>query len=104
MNIKEKQLLKNTIIVSIGKICTQLVTFFLLPLYTSALTTKEYGAVDLLNTIIGLLLPIVTLQLEQGVFRFLIDVRNEYEKQKKIITSIFFIVLLQLLIVIILSM
>lgn len=103
MNIKEKQLLKNTIIVSIGKICTQLVTFFLLPLYTSALTTKEYGAVDLLNTIIGLLLPIVTLQLEQGVFRFLIDVRNEYEKQKKIITSIFFIVLLQLLIVIILS-
>lgn len=100
---KEKQLFKNTLIVSIGKICTQLVTFFLLPLYTSALTTTEYGAVDLLNTIIALFLPIVTLQLEQGVFRFLIDVRNEYEKQKKIITSIFFIVLLQLVIVIILS-
>ena len=50
---KEKTLAKNTVIVSIGKISTQLISFFLLPLYTAYLTTNEYGTVDLLNTLIS---------------------------------------------------
>lgn len=89
---KEKQLLKNTIIVSIGKMCTQLITFFLLPLYTTVLSTTEYGLVDLLNTLISLLLPIVTFQLEQGIFRYLIDYRNNYNKQKEVISTSFFMI------------
>ena len=44
---KGKELLKNTAIVSIGKICTQLITFFLLPVYTAVLSNEEYGVVDL---------------------------------------------------------
>lgn len=83
---KEKQLIKNTAIVSIGKICTQLITFLLLPLYTYILSTEEYGIVDLLNTLVGLLLPILTLQMEQAIFRFLLDKRENYEEEKKIIT------------------
>ena len=63
---KEKQLIKNTAIVSIGKICTQLITFFLLPLYTALLTTEQYGVVDLMNTLVALFLPIVTLQIKCG--------------------------------------
>ena len=51
---REKLLIKNTAIVSLGKICTQLITFFLLPLYTAVLSTEEYGVVDLLNTLVGL--------------------------------------------------
>ena len=65
---KEKVLFKNTAIVTIGKICTQLMTFFLLPIYTAILTTEEYGVVDLLNTLVSLFIPVVTLQIEQGVF------------------------------------
>ena len=53
---REKLLIKNTAIVSLGKICTQLITFFLLPLYTAVLSTEEYGVVDLLNTLTSLLL------------------------------------------------
>ena len=83
-----KTLLKNTAIVSIGKICTQLITFFLLPVYTAVLTSEEYGVVDLLNTLTSLFLPIVTLQIEQGVFRFLIDCREDEEKQTTLITTI----------------
>ena len=41
---KGKELLKNTAIVSIGKICTQLITFFLLPVYTAVLSNEEYTA------------------------------------------------------------
>ena len=84
---KEKQLIKNTAIVSIGKICTQLITFFLLPLYTALLTTEQYGVVDLMNTLVALFLPIVTLQIEQGIFRYLIDCREDIEGKRKIITT-----------------
>ena len=43
---REGQLMKNTLIITFGKICTQFLSFFLLPLYTSLLTTEEYGIVD----------------------------------------------------------
>ncbi len=84
---REKNLAKNTIIITIGKICTQLITFFLLPLYTGILSTEEYGTVDLLNTLVSLLLPIVTFQVEQALFRELIEVRDNEESKKKIISS-----------------
>ena len=47
---KKKQLAKNTIIIFFGKVCTQLISFFLLPLYTAYLATSEYGLVDLIQT------------------------------------------------------
>lgn len=94
-NNREKSLFKNTLIISIGMICTKLVTFLLLPLYTGILTTEEYGMVDLLNTLISLLLPIVTFQIEQAVFRELIEIRNDKEKSKEIISSAIFSVIIQ---------
>lgn len=83
---KERELAKNTAIISLGKICTQLISFFLLPLYTSILDTSEYGIVDLAITYSSLFLPIVTLALEQALFRFLIDARNK-ERDKGLIIS-----------------
>lgn len=95
---KGKDLAKNTAIVSIGKICTQLITFFLLPVYTAVLSNEEYGVVDLLNTLTSLLLPITTLQIEQGVFRYLIDCRENKEKQTTLITTIMRFMVIQLII------
>lgn len=92
---KGKDLAKNTAIVSIGKICTQLITFFLLPVYTAVLSNEEYGVVDLLNILTSLLLPIVTLQIEQGIFRYLIDCRKNNEKQIKLITTIIRFMIIQ---------
>ena len=69
---QKKELIKNTIIILIGKFSTQLVSFLLLPLYTSLLTTAEYGQYDFLNTISIFLIPCVTLLMEEGMFRFLI--------------------------------
>lgn len=92
---REKNLAKNTIIITIGKICTQLITFFLLPLYTGILSTEEYGTVDLLNTLVSLLLPIVTFQVEQAVFRELIEVRGKKDKESGIISSAVITVIFQ---------
>ena len=92
---REKTLFKNTLIITIGKVCTQLVTFLLLPLYTSILSTEEYGMVDLLNTLVSLLLQIFTFQVEQAVFRFLIYNRENKEEKTRIISTSIFSVMAQ---------
>jgi O-antigen/teichoic acid export membrane protein len=83
---KQKELIKNTLILGLGRVSTQLVSFFLLPLYTFFLTPTEYGIVDLVITYAALLTPAITLQLEMASFRFLIDARGN-EAQKKIVIS-----------------
>lgn len=91
---KSKELIKNTAIISFGKMCTQLVSFLLMPFYTAILTTQEYGVVDLVVTYGQLLLPVFTLQMEQSLFRFLLDVRDSDEKKHDIISDIMSITLL----------
>jgi O-antigen/teichoic acid export membrane protein len=55
---KNKELVKNTIIIFIGKACTQFITILLLPLYTKYLISSEFGIVDLVITYISLFVPI----------------------------------------------
>ena len=88
---KKKQLAKNTIIIFMGRVCTQLISYFLLPLYTSYLATKEYGMVDLVQTYVTLLVPIITLELEMSIFRYLIDVRGKQKDTKRLISNNFFV-------------
>lgn len=93
---REKSLVKNTIIITIGKISTQLITFFLLPVYTAVLSTEEYGIVDLLNTLVFLCLPIVTFQIEQALFRNLIDNRENDKEIRRTITTTLLTVIVQI--------
>ncbi|MBQ9019206.1 MAG: oligosaccharide flippase family protein [Bacilli bacterium] len=95
---KKKQLAKNTIIIFFGKVSTQLISFFLLPLYTSYLATKEYGLVDLIQTYVTLIVPIITLELEMSIFRYLIDARKSENETKKLISNNFFVLGLSLII------
>lgn len=77
---REKKLAKNTCILAIGKLSSKFFTFLLLPLYTSSLLPEDYGTVDVLQTVIGLILYFVTLQIESSIFRFIIDDRQDAEK------------------------
>ena len=95
---KKRELAKNTLIILAGKICTQFISFFLLPLYTSVLLSSEFGIVDLITTYVGLLVPIITLQLESALFRYLVDVRNNNIEKKNIISNVFVCVLIQVII------
>lgn len=84
---RNKDLAKNTIYLTLGKISTQFISFLLLPLYTGLLSTTEYGTVDLINTYQQLLVYVVFLQIEQGVFRFLIDKRGQQKESKAIVSA-----------------
>ena len=87
-----KSLVKNTVILTIGNLGTKCVSFFLVPLYTVKLTTEDYGFVDLLNTFITLLLPIVSFQVSNALFRFSIDIKSE-EDEKNLYSNTLFIIL-----------
>lgn len=84
----KKQLAKNTMILAVGKISTQSISFFLLPLYTAVLSREDYGAVDLVTTYAALLMPLILWQIDQALFRFLIDARNMTAEKNKILTTI----------------
>lgn len=90
-----KKLAENTIVITIGKLSTQFISFLLLPLYTTLLSTEEYGTVDLFITYVQLLLPIVTLLIEQGAFRYLIDYQDDEEEKRKIISSSGMLIMIQ---------
>ena len=73
MNSKYKILASNTVIFAIGNILGKLISFFLMPLYTSVLTTAQYGVAELLNNTIEIVLPVATLCIVEALYRFSID-------------------------------
>ena len=93
---KKKELAKNTFIILAGKVSTQMITFFMLPLYTSYLLTEEYGLVDLITTYVTLIIPIITLDTEMAMFRFLIDKRGDKKETNKLLSNDFAFLLISL--------
>lgn len=89
----KRDLFKNTIIISIGKFSTQIISYLLLPLYTSILSTSDYGTYDLLVTICIFVIPLITIMMEESMFRFLIDEDSDLGKQKVISTSVLYALL-----------
>lgn len=98
---QQRQLAINTIILSIGKAAGSLASLLLLPLYTIFLNPSQYGFVDLILTYIILFTPILTFQLEMATFRFLLDVRDDDEAKKKILSNVLQVVFVTILVIII---
>jgi len=90
---QKKELIKNTIIIGIGKFTTQVLSFLLLPLYTAQLTPTEYGVYDFLYVLSIFLAPIITVLMEESMFRFLIDADSEDKKIKIINQSVIYIII-----------
>ena len=82
-----RRLIKNTGIIAVGGMATKLVSFLLLPLYTSVLSTGDYGTVDYINTIALFCVPAVSLLMDEALFRFLIDCRTDEDRAKTVTAS-----------------
>ena len=70
---KYTTLISNTIIFALGTFGSKLLVFLLMPLYTSVLTTAEYGAMDVVVNVSNMLLPLVIVSINDGVIRFGMD-------------------------------
>lgn len=79
-----RRLVRNTGIIAVGGLATKLVSFFLLPLYTTVLSTAEYGTVDYINTIALFLVPVASMLMDEAVFRYLIDCKDDEDRRRTI--------------------
>ena len=78
---RNRYLLKNTLIFTLGNIGARMISFLLIPLYTNVLTKSQYGTVDLITTISTVAGPMLTLNIAESVMRFGLD--KDADKEKK---------------------
>lgn len=66
-------LIKDTLLFALSTFVPKAISFFLVPIYTNCLTTAEFGLVDVIMTTVSLLVPILTLGIDNAVLRFTIE-------------------------------
>lgn len=72
---KNKALFKGTGIYAIGTFGTKILSFIFVPVYTYYIATEDMGLYDILLTTIHLLAPIITMQVSDAAYRYII--RND---------------------------
>jgi O-antigen/teichoic acid export membrane protein len=88
MKDKLRSTAKHTVVYSIGNLSAKLIGLLLLPLYTSKLTTADYGILGILEIIGQFLIVVLGLNLYSAMIRWCSEDAN-CGKQKNIIFSVF---------------
>lgn len=70
---KNKQLISGTLIYAIGSFGTKILNFLIVPLYTYYIAPDAMGEYDLLITVVSFLIPLLTVQIGDSVYRELIS-------------------------------
>lgn len=95
--MNKNNLAKNTILLSIGTLMTKGINLLMIPLFSSWLSTEDYGTFDIFCTYVSLLIPFITLSSSDAIFRFSVEKESDIEKARYI-SSGFFISLINCLI------
>ena len=74
---KYKKLVSNTLIFAAGTFISKVLVILLMPLYTSILSTEQYGVSDLLTQTAKLIIPLACVGMCEGIFRFAIDAEDK---------------------------
>ena len=74
---KYKKLGNNVGLMFIGNFVTKILSFFMVPLYTSVLSTSDYGTADMISTTVLLVLPIFSMLMDEAILRFALDKSND---------------------------
>ena len=79
---RSKRFLKAIGLYAIGNLGSKLITFLMVPLYTYFVLPNDMGFYDVSLTLIIALIPIITLQMRDGAYRFLIDEFDETNRKR----------------------
>lgn len=77
---KYKYLLKNVGIMTLASFGTKILSFLMVPLYTNILSTEAYGTYDIYQTTLFLIVPVLSLNIADGIMRFSLD--ETYDKRE----------------------
>jgi len=80
LNNKSRYFIKNMGVLTISNFASKILVFLLVPLYTSVLSTTEYGTYDLVVSTVALLYPILTANIVDAVMRFSMDKSCEHKE------------------------
>ncbi len=78
---------KNTFLLMFGTLLNKGLQFLVVPFFSRWLSTAEFGEFDLLCTYVSLLIPIISLSVQEAMFRFSIDEVDECKKKVHISNS-----------------
>lgn len=95
MKNRNRELIKNTIILMIGQFVPKIMAIIVLPILTGSLSKEDYGLYDLSLTVASFCIPLISIQIQQAVFRYLIE--QESNKYYIITSSLFFMLLMFML-------
>ena len=85
------KLIKNSFIFTIANLGSKLLSFFLVPFYTFVLSTEELGVADALVNTVTLILPIISLYIQDAVMRFIMDKENDSGEIIAVAIRLFFL-------------
>ncbi len=94
--------LNNSIYYTIGAIVKASASFLLLPVFTNKLGAEQYGILSLLQTFSTILATVMTLAVERSLYRLFYDYHTE-EEQSRFLSTVFWLICLNSVIVIILT-
>ncbi len=80
-----RKFINDIFIYAIGNLGSKLITFLLVPLYTYFISPEDFGYYDIVLNIAFLGIGVLSLQLRDGVFRFLLD--SEEDSTRKAVIS-----------------
>ncbi len=86
---KYKRLVSNTLIFAAGTFTSKVLVLLLMPLYTSILSTEEYGISDLITQTANLIIPLACVGISDAIFRFTIDCEDKKKVFSTAISVIF---------------
>ncbi len=87
--LKNKEFIKNIIIFALSSLGSKSITLILLPMYSQNLTISEYGQIDLIQTLVMLLMPLVSMSLGESILKFCINKDNSVNNNVIISTALF---------------
>ena len=82
-----KTLGKESLVYGFGHVISRLITFLLLPIYTHAFSTKEYGIISLAYAFMGFALVVYKYGMDTALMKF--SVQSEHSDRKSYISSIY---------------
>lgn len=93
MKQKASTLVKTTSVYMIGSMLSKVLNLLILPYISLELSSAQYGVYDLIQTIVGVALPIFTMQAIDAAFRF-VYLEEQRKEKGRIISNVWFLILL----------
>ncbi|GEB27114.1 MOP superfamily multidrug/oligosaccharidyl-lipid/polysaccharide flippase transporter [Enterococcus casseliflavus] len=99
---KYQKLFNNSIVFAIGNFGSRFISLFMVPLYTYVLATHEYGNIDLFTNTVSLIVPFITLSLDQAILRYVMYKKKENSDNEYFSSVVFVYIFIYVLLTMIL--